>query len=363
VVLLLTVATAVSAQSRLRATRAAEFLKEPGGLRLGSLVAGASYQTGKVNSAHVETMIDGWIPSVSVQPTRRDGFDLIVTADGGQAVRGGPGGSVIARVVEGTLLTKVGARGSWTHVRRSGWVVRTMFGGAAASSSAPAAAAPKTIAVQPPPPPPPPSRSAPQTAPPVPTTGQAGRSGAVPARDTASPKPDAPVDSMVSGAATLRGGSQVSATPDGKPLIAVTSPTDVEILDRSHDWVKVRFQGWVRTSDLIAETTAGPRITGAMVRSAPEKYVGQTVIWRLQFLSVQEADALRPEMPKGQLYVLARGPLPESGFAYLMVTKDQAATFQRLAPLDEVQVEAIIRAGRTRYLPTPVLEMVKAATR
>jgi hypothetical protein len=146
-------------------------------------------------------------------------------------------------------------------------------------------------------------------------------------------------------------------------LAASSSPADVEVLGRSHDWVKVRFEGWVRSSDLAAEVTTGPRITGAMVRASPDKFVGQTVVWRLQFLAVQEADALRPEMPKGQPYVLARGPLPESGFTYLMVTKDQVATFRGLAPLDEVQVEAIIRAGRTRYLPTPVLEMVKVASR
>ena len=85
--------------------------------------------------------------------------------------------------------------------------------------------------------------------------------------------------------------------------------------------------------------------------------------WRVQYLAVQEADALRPEIPRGQQYVLARGPLPESGFTYIIVTKEQAAEFRQLAPLDEVAVDAVIRAGRTKYLPTPVLELVKVVPR
>jgi hypothetical protein len=62
-------------------------------------------------------------------------------------------------------------------------------------------------------------------------------------------------------------------------------------------------------------------------------------------------------MPRGQLYVLARGPLPESGFVYLMVNKAQAEQYRRLQPLEEIRVDGVIKSGRTKYLPTPVLEL------
>ena len=155
----------------------------------------------------------------------------------------------------------------------------------------------------------------------------------------------------------------LSATQDGKPTATLAQAGDVQVVERTREWTKVRFEGWVRNADVAAEVSSGPRITAAMLRDQPQKYLGQSVSWRVQYLAVQQADALRPEMPRGQQYVLARGPLPESGFTYIIVTNDQAAVFRQFAPLDEVAIEAVIRAGRTKYLPTPVLELVKVVPR
>ena len=176
---------------------------------------------------------------------------------------------------------------------------------------------------------------------------------------SARPRNDAPAADSVSGTAVIKGGAVVAATPDGKPALTAEVATEAQVVGRARDWVKVRVEGWVRTADVSAETVAGPRITGVMVRENPDRFVGQSVTWRLQFLAVQQADALRPEMPAGQPYVLARGPLPEAGFVYLMVSKEQVEQFRRLSPLDEVRVEALVRAGRTKFLPTPVLELTK----
>ncbi|MFN2316105.1 MAG: hypothetical protein ABR551_06000, partial [Gemmatimonadales bacterium] len=89
----------------------------------------------------------------------------------------------------------------------------------------------------------------------------------------------------------------------------------------------------------------------------PDRYVGETVDWRLQFLSIQVADELRPELPAGQPYLLARGPLPEAGFVYVIVNREQVERFRQMAPLDEFEARAVIRAARTRYLPNPVIEL------
>ncbi len=334
-------AATASAQARQRATSAAALLKDPGGIRLGSLVAGVSYPVGRTNGGHVEATVDGWMPVASTQPSTRDGFDLTVTAGSGESVRSTPSGAIVARVQEGTLLSKVATRGTWVRVRRAGWVAR-------ASLQTELAAKPtgtdKPVA----------KPAVPETAP-VPARGDSVKtevaSRALPV--------DAPADSTVSGGATLRSGAALSLTPDGKPAATLIESADVVVIGRTRDWTKVRFEGWVRNADLTAEASAGPRITAAMLRDHPDRYVGQTVSWRVQYLAVQEADALRLEIPLGAPYVLARGPLPESGFTYLIVTREQAAVFRQFAPLDEVAIEAVIRAGRTRHLPTPVLELVK----
>jgi hypothetical protein len=96
-----------------------------------------------------------------------------------------------------------------------------------------------------------------------------------------------------------------------------------------------------------------------MLRENPERYVGRSVEWRVQFLAHQHADELRPEMPAGRPYLLARGPLPESGFVYVLLTKEQAGQLQGLQPLDELAVTVTVRAARTRYLATPVVELVR----
>lgn len=344
--LLTVLAVPCAAQNRLKAVTAAPLVKEPNGLKIGSLAAGVSYHVGKTVGTHVEVTLDGWLPSSAVVAASRDGFDLSVTVGGGESLRDKPNGAVIARVQEGTLLSKAGAEGKWVKVKRTAFTMKTAF-------AAPDQTKPVPVAANPVPPPP-------STKPAPATTGSAASGGkSKPVPDSTRPGNDAPVSDSVSGSALIRGGTVLSATPDGKPAFTAESATDAEVVGRARDWIKIRVEGWVRTSDVTAEAVSGPRITGTMVREKPDKFVGQSLIWRLQFLAVQEADALRPEMPAGQQYILARGPLPEAGFVYLMVTKDQVGEFRRLSPLDEVRVEAVVRAGRTKYLPTPVLELVK----
>jgi hypothetical protein len=106
----------------------------------------------------------------------------------------------------------------------------------------------------------------------------------------------------------------------------------------------------------------GTGVTAAEVRSAPERYVGQSLDWRLQVISVQTADELRAELPPGQPYLLTRGPLPEPGFVYVAIPPGQVDAFRALPPLEEVVLRVTIRAARTRYLTTPVAELVSVVS-
>ena len=68
----------------------------------------------------------------------------------------------------------------------------------------------------------------------------------------------------------------------------------------------------------------------------------------------------RAEMPAGQPYLLTRGPLPEPGFVYVMVSRADVARFKALPPLAEVLLRVTLRASRTRFLATPVAEFVES---
>jgi len=56
--------------------------------------------------------------------------------------------------------------------------------------------------------------------------------------------------------------------------------------------------------------------------------------------------------PNGAIYFLARGPLPERGFVYVVVPEAKRAQLETLTPLATIQVTARVRTGRTRFSAT-----------
>jgi hypothetical protein len=183
------------------------------------------------------------------------------------------------------------------------------------------------------------------------------------ARDTIPRVPPAPAPERAERRATLRTGTMLHRNADGEGIAEIRGAAEVVVGASDRDWVPVRLEGWVRSSDLAGSPPPPPAITAAQVRDQPERFVGDTVAWRLQFLAHQRADELRPEMPPGQPYLLTRGPLPETGFVYVMVSRAQASGFAGLEPLDLLEATVVIRAGRTRYLATPVVELVRVTGR
>jgi hypothetical protein len=310
----------ISTDTRLR--------KEPEGVPLVSLPAGTEVETKGARGDWHEVVVEGWIFSSSTAPTQRDGFDLVVRASAdGENIRESPNGDVIGRIRNGTLLRKLETQGGWTHVSRAGWVPKTAIGAKAAASDTPAVSQP-------------PANNPPPT-PPVAAAPAAARSQGDPDR------------------AAVARETPLFATPQGGQYGTVQTGAPARVLGRSGEWARVQVEGWVRESDL--EEAAGGALTGitaAEVRSDPSKYVGRAIEWRLQLIAVQTADELRTEIPKGQSYLLTRGPLPEPGFVYVTVTEAQAAEFRTLPALQELNLRVIVKAARTKYLTTPVVEFV-----
>ncbi len=308
----------LAAQAPQRTITEAPFHKEPGGVRLGTLGPKTQWPVSRAQGDWIEATVGGWLFTQSTGAAGRDGYDLAVTAEGGENLRAAPdaNAAVLGHAVNGALFKKLGARGRWTQVTRSAWLPRRAFPQNKPTAKVSAPSRPDSVV------------------------------GVAPG----APAPPHEAASLLKGATIVR-------TPSGAAVATSLSDGEVRVVQRTGDWAKIEVTGWVRSSELgPARLGTGPRVTPSDLRTNPERYVGQIVIWRLQFLALQSADALRPEVPEGQQYVLARGPLPEAGFVYLIVTKDQAERFKQMQPLDEFDARARVRAAKTRYLPNPVLE-------
>lgn len=324
-------AVPAAAQEEQALTEPASLHREPEGTPLVLLPEGTEVETGPARGEWHQATVDGWIYTASTDRTRRDGFDLVVTPKDGENLRRTPNGPVVGRVREGTLLKRVGQRGAWTHVRRKGWIPGDAIAQPAAQAQKPA---PK-------------------------------------GRGSARPSPAAPAPAPVDSAAVPSGPDriqtsreiQLGAAPEGGTLGTLASGTPARVVARSGDLVKVQVEGWI-PADAVAPTDGGAMIgvSAAEVRTAPEKFVGQTVEWRLQLIAVQRADELRSEMAPGQPYLLTRGPLPEPGFVYVSIPPDRMAEFEALPPLHELVLRVAVRAARSRFLTTPVTELVSVVS-
>lgn len=329
----------LSAQAGARVTAQGEwFYQAAAGRRLAQLETGAVVQMGQTQGDWTAITLDGWIFKSSVGATQVSGFDVAVTKAPSENLRATPGGTVIAHLTTGFTLDRISEQDGWVHVRRAGWV-----------KAAALSAIMNATRGEPAPAPPPPSRTgaagtARQSAP--------GGRGAGALGDTG----PAPVDParVLSARPT-----PLFRAPDGASDATLASGAPLRVLDRSGDWTRVALEGWVKTADLQA-APAGVLVgvSAAELRAEPDRYVGQSLRWTLQVIAVRTADDLRPDIPAGATYLLARGPVPERGFVYVVVPDAQRAAVQALAPLATVQATLRVRTGRSKFVGNPVVDLV-----
>ena len=322
------------AQSRARYRVTADntwFFADVAGRRIARLARGAVLaSTGATRNEWIQLTLDGWIFATSVGPSDRPDFDLLVTRAPNENLRAAPAGPLVAELARGFGLDRVagdtGGGGRWLHVTREGWVQR---GGLAPVADVVATRTADTAEAD---------------------SGQGAPAGAARAGDTAR------VDS--SRAQPMRMTTLYRA-PDGPEAGTLAAEIPLRVLSRAGEWTRVQFEGWVKGGELQA-APAGVLVgvTAAELRAEPQRYVGQLLRWRLEFIAIQKADELRPDIPNGSSYVLARGPLPERGFVYVIVPDIKMPAFRTLTPLAIMQLTAKVRNGRSRYLGNPVVELV-----
>jgi hypothetical protein len=295
-------AAPVAAQSPVRLTQEARFTKGPGALVLGTLLPGAEVTPGKTRGSAVEVQIEGWLPSASLTARARENFDVALTKRPNEMLRAAPEGAAIARVSPSVGFVKVESRGSWTRVKRTVWI------------------------------------------------------------DQKAIPPDALTPTAASGPdrAEVTRKVPLAVVAAGAVIGSMDSGAGVRILTRSGGWTRIQVEAWVPDSAL--RSTDNRILVGlsqAEVRANPARYIGQMVEWRLQFVAIQRADELRPEIPQGMTYLLTRGPLPEPGFVYVVVPSTLVRQFEAVPALKELSIRGTIRSASTKYLPTPVLDLVE----
>jgi hypothetical protein len=318
------------AQTRYQVNTAGAWLHDSaGGKRLARLAQGTLLDAGTAQGPWLPVTLDGWIWGKSVAPGAQGENDLMVTSALGENLRARAKGQVVAQLPHGFALQRLDSGRAWIHVRRAGWVSAALM--TAAKQANPVAT---TVSAAP----------------------QGDSAGAVP---SAAPLPPAPLDTSGFRTAVPLQRADLYGAPGGAVTGAVAPPTPLKILAHSGEWTRVQLDAWVKNSDLAA-APAGvlEGVSAAELRADPTRYAGQVVRWRLQFVAVETADDLRPDIPDGSTYLLTRGPTPERGFVYVIVPEGKKAAVAALLPLTDLEVTATVRVGKSRFIGNPIVDLV-----
>lgn len=319
-------AARLAAQQDYRVIRTENLRREPSGRAalLATVNAGVQITGDSVRGQWVAVTLEGWIWARSTAPGDAQGYDLRVAATNGENLRAAPNGSIVARLASGCLLDEVERQQGWIRVRRSAW----MWGNSLERVGAGAASSGRLA---------------------TPASGLPPPQG----RDVVG------LDWAVTAAE-----AEMRQTPDGAPTGSLGPDASVRIIARSGEWVRVQAEGWIRESDLRPSSPGVlVGVSGAEVRSQPQEFEGRLVQWTIEYIAIQRADELRREIPEGQRYMLARGPLPEAGFVYVVLDSEQLTEVERLDPLTKLVIIGRVRTARSQYLGNPVLDLVDMAVR
>jgi len=283
---------------------------------LGRVRPGTDVRVGATRDGWTEVTLEGWIWARSTRAASNRDHDLVVSTSGGENLRAEPSGDVIARLETGTFLDEVSRNDGWIHVRRTAWMwARSLDSPRAATASAPTA---------------------------EPARPPAGATGAS-------------LDQR-----SLAPGARLLTAPAGDTVGVMSEGGSARVVASANGWARVLVEAWVREADLgPAEDGALTGVTAAEVRGGGNTYVGRVLRWTVQLIALQTADELRRDLPLGQPYMLARGPLPETGFVYVVLTPEQQRDLAALDPLATITMLGRVRTARSQYLGNPVLDLLE----
>lgn len=315
----------LAAQSVRVAVPEENFRKEPrvtGSNRLATVFEGTVLEVQGRQGRWISATLEGWIWSPSVEATDRDGFDLVVSASGGENLRDTPtaDGRRVARLMRGMLLDRIGRQGNWMQVRRTAWLwaesaVVTEGGPSQASEPAAEAAAEE-----------PPEQPA---------------AAGLPDRIVVADRP-----------------LNLHVAPGGDTLATLRPTADLEVLARQGSWARVRLEGWVWVPATLPADSAAAGPSVAEVVANPDQYRGRRVTWRLQFVSVEQAEPARTDFVEGEPFLLTRAQGGDQGFVYVAVPQGLLTEVRQLRALQTIDVLGRVRTGRSALMGVPVIDLI-----
>jgi hypothetical protein len=300
------------------------FRREPNGVVLARLNPGTSLRVLSSDGNWTRVELEGWVWLRSLRVSDDASFDFVVSLGGGENLRAGPSGRILGRLREGALLTELERNVAWARVSRSGWIWTASLRGQAAGSG----------------------DGAPQDA--NPTTRRV---------------PDEPAARAPGGFTNVgSSGAPILTAPDGDTLARVTPDSDLEVVGREGNWVRVRLEGWMWMPTARESADRGDGSPAALdpsdVVNDPETYAGRVVSWALQFISLERAEAVRTDFFEGEPFLLTRFSGGDGPFVYVTVPKERLADVEGLVPLERISVTGRVRTGASSLTGTPIVELL-----
>lgn len=295
------------------------------GKRLATVFQGTPLQVVGRRGPWREVTLEGWVWSQSVRSSTRNGFNLVIAKQGGENLRDRPNGKILARLLQGFLLERVGQQGGWTRVRRTAWIWGPSVGTGTVAEAAdqPPAMTPAAETVE---------------------------------QQSDDPEPPALLDRLAVG----ESGAYLMVSPDGDTLGVLRPGTDLQVLAREGNWARVRLDAWVWTPAFLTEEQdmGQADLTASDLRANPETYSGRTVQWEVQYVSLEQADAVRTDFYEGEYFILARAPDPSDGFVYLALPPELIPAVEKVRPLQTLRVLARVRTGASSQMGNPILDVL-----
>lgn len=313
----------------------------PNGERIGQLNAGTRVEQVGTEGDWREVSVEGWVWTRSLQTRNGGSFDLVVRADGGENLRDAPSGDVIGTLVNGALLEEVERVTGWIHVRRRAWIwgrsVRATQSATAREPSDGASAA-----------------EAPLEAPAARPTAQPAAESR---RSTSATSASATSADVLAAATPLA----LRTDPDGSSLGQLEAGATMRVQERRGRWARVLVEGWVPLADTAVIAAGEPAdVTPTEVMRDPLRWRGRVVRWPLQFISLQEAEAIRREFTPGEPFLLTRHTATQgSPFVYVAIPPALLEQARTLPALADVVVTARIRSGAAELTASPVLDLIE----
>jgi hypothetical protein len=124
------------------------------------------------------------------------------------------------------------------------------------------------------------------------------------------------------------------------------------------------MEGWVwspratEAAEEASDATAAALTPQDLEGPGGEAHEGRRVTWRVQFISLERAEAVRTDFYEGEPFILGRVGGGDGPFVYVAVPPDRLATVEGLTPLEMLTVTARIRRATSALTGTPILDLL-----